>query len=109
MGRSEGHTSGLQSRLDHRDLHSFPTRRSSDLGIIKVSGGDYFTFDGIDLQENPANITATTQMEWGDRKGTRLDSSHGWTTEIYTLSLHDALPISVLLRSAGGITLHSTE
>src|SRR5476649_366818 len=28
-GRSEEHTSELQS---HRDLHSFPTRRSSDLG-----------------------------------------------------------------------------
>src|ERR687893_275595 len=29
-----------------------------------------------------------------DRKSTRLNSSH---TEIYTLSLHDALPICVLL------------
>src|ERR671933_660764 len=28
VGRSEEHTSELQS---HRDLHSFPTRRSSDL------------------------------------------------------------------------------
>src|ERR687894_124789 len=28
---------------------------------------------------------------WADRKSTRLNSSH---TEIYTLSLHDALPIS---------------
>src|SRR5215211_2590198 len=35
----------------------------------------------------------------GDRKSTRLNSSH---TEIYTLSLHDALPIS-LLRTAGGL------
>src|SRR5215211_2564735 len=29
-GRSEEHTSELQS---HRDLHSFPTRRSSDLDL----------------------------------------------------------------------------
>src|SRR5476649_1202050 len=29
-GRSEEHTSELQS---HRDLHSFPTRRSSDLDV----------------------------------------------------------------------------
>src|SRR5476649_441670 len=29
-GRSEEHTSELQS---HSDLHSFPTRRSSDLGL----------------------------------------------------------------------------
>lgn len=34
-------------------------------GIIKFAGCDYVTFDGIDLQENPANTTATTQMEWG--------------------------------------------
>src|SRR5260221_577793 len=32
-----------------------------------------------------------------DRKSTRLNSSH---TEIYTLSLHDALPISLLTISA---------
>src|ERR671916_15149 len=34
MFRSEEHTSELQS---HRDLHSFPTRRSSDLGIAECS------------------------------------------------------------------------
>src|ERR1039458_5129763 len=39
QGRSEEHTSELQSlrhlvcRLPNRDLHSFPTRRSSDLQI----------------------------------------------------------------------------
>lgn len=34
-------------------------------GIIVIRGGDYITFDGIDLQENSANTTATQQMEWG--------------------------------------------
>src|SRR4029453_13818782 len=34
--RSEEHTSALQS---HRDLHSFPTRRSSDLLELLVNGG----------------------------------------------------------------------
>ncbi|MBE2218620.1 MAG: hypothetical protein IAE90_10470 [Ignavibacteria bacterium] len=34
-------------------------------GIIKLNGADYITFDGIDLMENPANTTPTTQMEWG--------------------------------------------
>ena len=34
-------------------------------GIIKIAGGDYITFDGIDLQENPLNTTPTMQMEWG--------------------------------------------
>jgi len=49
-------------------------------------------------------------LDYLDRKSTRLNSSHEWisrmpssscnetaTTEIYTLSLHDALPISTLL------------
>ena len=34
-------------------------------GIIKIAGGDYILFDGIDLQENATNNTATKQMEWG--------------------------------------------
>ena len=34
-------------------------------GIVKLDGVDYVTFDGIDLQEDAANTTATTQMEWG--------------------------------------------
>lgn len=34
-------------------------------GIIKLSGTDFITFDGIDLQENAANTTSTTRMEWG--------------------------------------------
>src|SRR5882672_1841740 len=33
--RSEEHTSELQS---HSDLHSFPTRRSSDLKIVRLDG-----------------------------------------------------------------------
>src|SRR3990167_3968546 len=49
--------------------------------------------------------------EWRDRKSTRLNSSHSQisyavfffndtaTTEIYTLSLHDALPIYSAMRS----------
>src|SRR5882672_8543707 len=35
VGRSEEHTSELQS---HRDLHSFPTRRSSDLARPAPAG-----------------------------------------------------------------------
>ncbi len=33
--------------------------------IITFAGTDYITFDGIDLQESAANVTTTTQMEWG--------------------------------------------
>lgn len=34
-------------------------------GIIIIAGGDYITFDGINVSENSANTTTTTQMEWG--------------------------------------------
>lgn len=34
-------------------------------GIVIINGADYVTIDGIDLQENAANTTTTTQMEWG--------------------------------------------
>jgi len=34
-------------------------------GIFVLAGADYITIDGIDLQENAANTTATMQMEWG--------------------------------------------
>ncbi|MFZ4740688.1 MAG: beta strand repeat-containing protein [Bacteroidales bacterium] len=33
--------------------------------IIKIAGGDYITFDGIDLIERATNTTNTTRMEWG--------------------------------------------
>jgi len=34
-------------------------------GMIIIAGGDYITIDGIDLQENPANYSFVTWMEWG--------------------------------------------
>ena len=34
-------------------------------GMIKIAGGDYITFDGIDLAENPSNTNITKMMEWG--------------------------------------------
>src|SRR5476649_161975 len=46
------------------------------------------------LHEYPGTVVAVTHDR--DRKSTRLNSSH---TEIYTLSLHDALPISLAGRA----------
>jgi plastocyanin len=34
-------------------------------GIIKLSGTDYITFNGIDLLDPPSNADFTTMMEWG--------------------------------------------
>jgi len=34
-------------------------------GIWKLNGVTYVTINGIDLQEDAANVDATTQMEWG--------------------------------------------
>src|SRR5260221_610249 len=121
--RSEEHTSELQS---HRDLHSFPTRRSSDLGLRSVPDVPLSRLSTLATSGRPRirlrtlrcgrfsigpkvaspPIVALLRIQRtmdgtvvfmlsnatiGDRKSTRLNSSH---TEIYTLSLHDALPIS---------------
>src|SRR5688572_8395179 len=81
--------------------------------VVGMLGGSnmnqFFSHDAISgrmLMFNP-------QAE--DRKSTRLNSSHSQisyavfclndtaTTQIYTLSLHDALPISVSLAARGGV------
>src|SRR5687768_11629737 len=120
--RSEEHTSELQSRLH---LHSFPTRRSSDLDWVKLAVNrarlsntpavfwldparshdcelikkvnEYLKLHdtkGLDIRiMTPVDATwfsCQRLREGKDRKSTRLNSSHGY---IYTLSLHDALPI----------------
>src|SRR5436190_1353549 len=127
--RSEEHTSELQS---HSDLHSFPTRRSSDLGCNRRcrrtsalpcprrgtssgcpgSRGSCARRPRTAIRDSPGRCPSplprrrprrrhTRSSAPGsserDRKSTRLNSSH---TVIYTLSLHDALPISVVIDAA---------
>src|SRR5439155_22479722 len=77
----------------HRPLHSFPTRRSSDLNVgggIRFFGGrragfrtdihrTHFSDNGVDI--NFWEITARSGRSVGadgleDRKSTRLNSSH---------------------------------
>src|SRR5215211_7796623 len=59
----------------------------------------------------PASSSSARTNRLSDRKSTRLNSSH---TVIYTLSLHDALPISLKVldpaggaRSVGAATVHN--
>src|ERR1035438_10321443 len=112
IDRSEEHTSELQSlrhlvcRLPHRDLHSFPTRRSSDLPSPtrpwpRRASPSTPTPLSRPLSKSPRPST--------DRKSTRLNSSHlgisyaVFPTAIYTLSLHDALPICLLQLGHGRV------
>src|SRR5438445_8774515 len=63
------------SHPDHRDLHSFPTRRSSDLNLPK---GDVL-IEGDEIVQIAPNIQADAQVidvTGEDRKSTRLNSSH---------------------------------
>src|ERR1044072_4099611 len=110
--RSEEQTAELP---DHRYLHSFPTRRSSDLcgGRPECAGaprrhgggGDQWNFGGGPLIIIPP---------LSDRKSRRLNSR---TTDIYTLSLRDALPISAgadpnvraRLVDMGGMVINGTS
>src|SRR5699024_12689636 len=64
----------FHSPPDHRDLHSFPTRRSSDLGHIPCSS---FPFRGqMRRQGRPSPHTGRGLADALDRKSTRLNSSH---------------------------------
>src|ERR1035441_9158715 len=101
--RSEEHTSELQSlrhlvcRLHHLRPHSFPTRRSSDLLCRKATRAARDRRQSGPWVPTPAGARIRA---CGDRKSTRLNSSHlgisyaVFTTYVHTLSLHDALPIS---------------
>src|SRR5438270_8425915 len=64
---------------DHRDLHSFPTRRSSDLTgqVLRDFGQEstlgYIVTVGMCREMGPVFTCLTLA---GDRKSTRLNSSH---------------------------------
>src|SRR5438270_6851305 len=67
---------------DHRDLHSFPTRRSSDLGSSRPVNHRPTCPDVMTRASSPARAISTrarvTRKRYSsrDRKSTRLNSSH---------------------------------
>src|SRR5207245_6111511 len=71
------------SSSHHRDLHSFPTRRSSDLFdgnkrlLFNVEDRAYIVFDWLHLLSIAFSPFADAGYVWRDRKSTRLNSSHG--------------------------------
>src|SRR5688572_31630071 len=72
---------------DHRDLHSFPTRRSSDLVLVLSNSGkrsddnaERLARLGLPANEHEGVLTSGEVLWHGlqerDRKSTRLNSSH---------------------------------
>src|SRR5207245_9283915 len=65
----------------HRYLHSFPTRRSSDLAAQIVNQWIYYGLLVTAIFSMVMLIVRVTriirQPRYGDRKSTRLNSSHG--------------------------------
>src|SRR5437899_6315635 len=83
------HTDSLTERsAHHRDLHSFPTRRSSDLAaseagdVTQTRAGQprHPLFGRAQKRSGPAQMTrhvvAHPYVYHRDRKSTRLNSSH---------------------------------
>src|SRR5438105_5720312 len=76
---------------DHRDLHSFPTRRSSDLvvALSRLNGAMLWEANMVQNSAQPYGgtmaplvvgdlVIAGVSGADEDRKSTRLNSSHEW-------------------------------
>jgi hypothetical protein len=79
-------------------------------GIIVLDGVDYVTFDGIDVQENVANVTATAQMEWGYAlvKSSATNGSQHNTIKNAVITLNKLNTASVGIYSANHTSLVNT-
>src|SRR5436305_15047941 len=74
----------FQCAGDHRDLHSFPTRRSSDLKGRQLAADAGFTSGDqtviaaaiSEIARNILMYARAGEMTLRDRKSTRLNSSH---------------------------------
>lgn len=60
--------------------------------VFALSGSDYVTFNGIDVQENSSNASTTTQMEWGYAifKASATDGAQNNTIKNCNISLNKA-------------------
>src|SRR5437868_8392770 len=66
---------------DHQDIHSFPTRRSSDLArqraLDNFKGGRLRVLVATDIAARGIDVDGITHVvNYEDRKSTRLNSSH---------------------------------
>ena len=73
---------------DHRDLHSFPTRRSSDLAVFRGQSFGLCRCRSLSREVFLAKFASTAAVRstpvWfaRDRKSTRLNSSHNVITRM---------------------------
>lgn len=82
--------------------------------IIAIAGGDYVTFDGIDLQENALNTTATMQMEWGyalvkASAATPFDGCQNVTIKNCAITLNKANTASVGIYTGNHVSTITTS
>jgi hypothetical protein len=57
-------------------------------GVIKIEGGDYITFDGVDIQENAANTTNLTDWAYAILKSSGTNGSQNVTIRNCNISLN---------------------
>lgn len=91
-------------------ITAWPTGTSTTTdGILKIAGTDYVTISNLNLQENVANTTPATQMEWGIAivKQSATDGSQNISISGCTISLNKTNTASVCIYS-GNHTATST-
>jgi hypothetical protein len=90
-------------------------------GIVKIAGGDYITFDGFTLEENPGNTVVTTgatntmtEVGFGLFIGAATNGAQNNTIKNCTVTLNENYPNSIGVFStsasvAAGTTLAATS
>src|SRR5438874_3316269 len=80
---------------DHRDLHSFPTRRSSDLSAVQITR--------FPPACEPEMYGVPNSVRRRDRKSTRLNSSHVEISyAVFCLKKKNGAPRGVVLHPTRG-------
>ncbi len=79
--------------------------------VICLSGADYVTFDGIDIQENAANTTSAMQMEWAFAilKASETNGSQNNVIKNSSISLNPANTSSRAIYSNNHTTASTTQ
>ncbi len=84
-------------------------------GIVKIIGGDYITFDGFTLEENPGNtVTATgatntmTELGFGLHLGSGTNGARNNTIKNCTITLNANFPNSIGIFSSSSSSATNT-